>query len=202
MPADPEPRARPRDDLAGRLPPGQVATRAWPVLHHGPVPRVDLAAWRLTVDGLVENPLSLDWAAFSALPRESRLADVHCVTQWSMLDAPWEGVPFPVLLALARPKPEARFVLQRASGGYTTNLPLAELARPESLLATHHAGEPLSPEHGGPCRAVVPNAYFWKSAKWLTGLTLLADDEPGFWERNGYDMRGDPWVEGRFRDDW
>lgn len=202
-PADRKERAiRVGDDLGGRLPPGQVATRAWPVLHHGEVPRVDLGAWRLTVDGLVENPLSLTFEELSALPRQKRVNDVHCVTHWSKLDNEWEGVPVRELLRRAVPKPEARFVLQTAAGGYTTNLPLADVDREENLLATHHGGEPLSPEHGWPCRLVIPHLYFWKGAKWLTGLTLLSEDSPGYWERNGYHARGDPFKEERFRDDW
>ncbi len=193
---------RVEDDLGGRLPPGQVVTRAWPVLHHGEVPRVHLASWRLTVGGLVENPLTLTWEELSALPRQKRVNDVHCVTHWSKLDNEWEGVGVQELLRRAVPKPEARFVLQTAAGGYTTNLPLADVDREENLVATHHGGEPLSPEHGWPCRLVIPHVYFWKGAKWLTGLTLLAEDCPGFWERNGYHSRGDPFEEERFRDDW
>ena len=196
------PRIRVRDDLGGRLPPGQVVTRAWPILHHGQVPVIDLSTWRLTVSGLVENPLSLSFEEISALPRETRVNDVHCVTHWSKLDNTWEGVPLQALLRLARPRPEVRFVLQTAPSGYSTNLPLGDVDREENLLATHHGGEPLTPEHGWPCRVVIPHLYFWKGAKWVTGLALLDADEAGFWEKNGYHSRGDPFKEERFRDDW
>lgn len=197
-----EVRIRPRDDRGGRVPPGQVVTKAWPVLHHGAIPKVDLAAWRFGVDGLVESPRTFGWEEFAALPRARRTNDVHCVTHWSKLDNEWEGVPVREVLALVRPLPTARFVVQRAIGGWTTNLPLADFDRDENLFALAHGGEPLAPEHGYPCRVVIPHLYFWKGAKWVNGLTFLAEDEAGFWERNGYHMRGDPWKEERFRDDW
>jgi len=124
--------------------------------------------------------------------------DIHCVTQWSRFDCRWEGVPVPVLLALVRPKPEARFVLLHAHDGYTTNLPLADLARAENLVAFRYAGEPLPRRHGGPLRLVVPHLYFWKSPKWLRRMEFLAADKPGFWEVRGYHRRGDPWAEERY----
>jgi DMSO/TMAO reductase YedYZ molybdopterin-dependent catalytic subunit len=181
-----------------RVPPGQVETRKWPVLHTGSVPRVDLAAWRFRVWGLVERPLVLDWAELLALPRREVVCDMHCVTHWTRLDSRFEGVPLDALLDLARVRPEARFALVRAEEGYTTNLPLADLRRPECLLALRFEGEPLTPEHGGPVRLLVPHLYLWKSAKWVTGIELLEEDEPGYWEENGYHMRGDPWAEERY----
>jgi DMSO/TMAO reductase YedYZ molybdopterin-dependent catalytic subunit len=127
-----------------------------------------------------------------------RTNDIHCVTRWSRFDNRWRGVPVHEVLALARPKAGARFAMLHAVGGWTTNLPLEDLDREENLFATHHGGEPLTEEHGGPVRAVVPHLYFWKSAKWLNGLELMTKDRAGFWERNGYHMRGDPWKEERY----
>lgn len=181
-----------------RLPPGQVETRKWPVLHYSTVPRIDLGSWRLAVTGLVEQPLSLDWEALQALPRQETVCDIHCVTQWSRYDNRFEGVPVRELLARARPRSEAAFVMVHAAPDYTTNLSLADLDREANLLATHHNGEPLAPEHGGPVRLLVPHLYLWKSAKWITGLELLGEDWPGFWEQNGYHMRGEPWAEERY----
>ena len=181
-----------------RLPPGQIITRKWPVLHFGTVPAVDLAAWRFDVHGAVEQPLSLSWADLQALPRQQTVCDIHCVTRWSRYDNPFEGVPVREILARARPRASAGFVLVHAENGFTTNLPLADLDRPANLLATTHDGEPLPAEHGGPVRLLVPHLYFWKSAKWVRGFELLEEDYPGFWEQNGYHMRGDPWAEERY----
>jgi DMSO/TMAO reductase YedYZ molybdopterin-dependent catalytic subunit len=181
-----------------RLPPGQIITRKWPVLHFGTVPAVDLAAWRFEVYGAVEQPLSLSWADLQALPRQQTVCDIHCVTRWSRYDNAFEGVPVREILARARPRASAGFVLVHAENGFTTNLPLADLDRPANLLATTHDGDPLPPEHGGPVRLLVPHLYFWKSAKWVRGFELLEEDYPGFWEQNGYHMRGDPWAEERY----
>jgi DMSO/TMAO reductase YedYZ molybdopterin-dependent catalytic subunit len=181
-----------------RLPPGQVVTRKWPVLHYGTVPRVDLATWRFTVGGLVEQPFAITWQELQALPRRETACDIHCVTRWSRYDNVFEGVPVQLLLQRARVKPEAHYALVHAEQGYTTNLPLNDLDRPENLLAFSHGGEPLAPEHGGPVRLLVPHLYFWKSAKWVRGIECLKEDEPGFWEQNGYHMRGDPWREERY----
>ena len=183
---------------SGRIPPGQVETRKWPVLHAGRVPAVSLAAWRFDVGGLVERPLSLSWDDLLAMPRQDTLCDIHCVTRWSRLVNVFGGVPVRALLERAGVRAPARYVLVHAEEGFTTNLPLADLDRPANLLALSWNGEPLTPEHGGPVRLLVPHLYFWKSAKWVRGLELLADDEPGFWERGGYHMRGDPWHEERF----
>ena len=188
-----------RTGPGGRVPPGQTATPSWPVLHHGEVPKIDRAKWTLRVFGLVENEISLDWEAFSKLPRAHRQNDIHCVTHWSRLDNEWDGVAVRDVLALAKPLPEAKFVLQHAPGGWTTNLPMADFDREENLFATHHSGQPLTFDHGWPVRVVVPHLYFWKGAKWVTGIELLAKDKPGFWEKAGYHMRGDPWTEERFR---
>lgn len=185
-------------DLAERLPPGQVPTRRWPVLHHGEVPPFAPDTWDLRVFGLVGTPLRLDWEAFSALPRVTVTGDMHCVTRWSKLDNRWEGVAARELLALAGVGPEARFVLFHAEGGYTANLPLAALDDEDAILATAHDGEPLTPEHGAPLRVVIPRRYAWKGAKWLRGIELLAEDRPGFWEEYGYSPTADPWREERF----
>jgi DMSO/TMAO reductase YedYZ molybdopterin-dependent catalytic subunit len=181
-----------------RLPPGQIVTRKWPVLHYGSVPRVDLTRWRFDVRGAVDHPLSLSWDELLALPRRETVCDIHCVTRWSRYDNVFEGVAVQELLARAGVRPEARYVLVHAEQEYTTNLPLADLDRPENLLALSHNGEPLTPEHGGPVRLLVPHLYLWKSAKWVTGFEVLEEDDPGFWEQNGYHMRGDPWREERY----
>ena len=180
-----------------RLPPGQIITRKWPVLHFGTVPTVDLATWRFEVQGAVEQPLTLTWEELQALPHQQTVCDIHCVTRWSRYDNAFEGVPVRELLARARPRSTARFALVHAEHGFTTNLPTADLDQAANLLATTHDRGPLPPEHGGPVRLLVPHLYFWKSAKWVRGFELLEEDYPGFWEQNGYHMRGDPWAEER-----
>jgi len=182
---------------AGRLPPGQSLTEKWPVLHYGAVPQVDLARWDLRVFGRVQAPLRLDWQALRALPHRRVTSDIHCVTTWSRFDCAWEGVSVGELLAQARPLPEARFALVHAEHGFTANVPLEDLRDPSVLLAWSMNGEPLAAEHGWPLRLVVPKLYFWKSAKWVSGIEFMERDRPGFWERNGYHMRGDPWKEER-----
>lgn len=184
-----------------RLPPGQIQTRKWPVLHYGPIPTIDPSSWRLRVTGAVERPFELDWATLSALPRQDVLCDIHCVTRWSRFDNRFAGVPIRTILDRARPDPRATFVMVHGAPDFTTNVPLADLDRSGNLLATHFGDEPLTAEHGGPVRLVIPHRYFWKSAKWLTGFEFLHEDEPGFWERNGYHMRGDPWTEERHGSD-
>src|SRR5512145_1155632 len=166
-----------------RLPPGQIETRKWPVLHYGHVPVLDLARYRFRVRGLVERPLELGWEELQSLPRQETLCDIHCVTRWSRYDNRFAGVPASELLRRAGVRPGAGYVLVHAAPDYTTNLPLADLDRPENLLATHFAGEPIPAEHGGPIRLVVPHLYFWKSAKWVTGFEVLEEDRPGFWEQ-------------------
>ncbi|MDE2507862.1 MAG: sulfite oxidase-like oxidoreductase, partial [Planctomycetota bacterium] len=178
-----------------RIPPGQFETKKWPVLHAGSTPRVNLETWSLSFFGLVEAPLSLNWTELRAMPASRVFADMHCVTRWSMLDNTWEGVLVSDLMPRVRPRPEAKFVLVHAEQGWTTNLPLADFLADDALFAWSRNGEELSPDHGRPLRLVVPKLYAWKSAKWVRGIEFLADDQPGFWEQNGYHMRGDPWAE-------
>lgn len=184
-----------------RLPPGQHEVRDWPVLDLGSQPQVETHAWRLDVTGLVARRLSLDWTDFNALPMTAVRSDIHCVTTWSRYDNDWSGVRVRDLLDLADPLPGARHVMLSSHDGYTTNLPLEDFAAETALLATHWQGRPLTREHGGPMRAIVPHLYFWKSAKWLRGIELMAEDKPGFWERNGYHKYGDPWREQRYDGD-
>jgi DMSO/TMAO reductase YedYZ molybdopterin-dependent catalytic subunit len=184
--------------MMDRLPPGQVLTKKWPVLHYGNVPQVDTRNWTFEMAGLVERPLTLRYDELLALPRKTVQCDIHCVTRWSRLDNTFEGVPVQSLLERAGVKPEARYCLVSAEQGFTTNLPLDDLDRPDNLIALKWGGEWLTPEHGWPARLLVPHLYLWKSAKWVRGFTLLDADVPGFWEQNGYHMRGDPWTEERY----
>ena len=184
---------------AERLPPGQYLTTGFPVLSAGPTPHTPEAAWDFTVVGAVESPQRWDWAAFQALPREPITADIHCVTKWSKFDTQWEGVALDTLLAPAMPR--AAYVLAFCDGGYTTNLPLADVLNHQAWIVDTYAGAPLPPEHGGPVRLLVPHLYFWKSAKWVRGLRILQDDQPGFWETYGYHNYGDPWKEQRYGGD-
>jgi DMSO/TMAO reductase YedYZ molybdopterin-dependent catalytic subunit len=181
-----------------RLPPGQVETTKWPVLHYGDVPRVDTATWTFTVSGLVDHPFTLSYDDLLALPRQTVVCDIHCVTRWSRVGNTFEGVSVQALLARAAVQPLAKFCLVVAEQGFTTNLALADLDRPQNLIALKWSGDWLTPEHGGPARLLVPHLYFWKSAKWVRGFELLEQDLPGFWEQNGYHMRGDPWAEERY----
>jgi len=188
-------------DAEARIPPGQVLTKKWPVLHYGDVPQIDLQQWRFRIFGLVDQEVTLTHPEFMRLPRTKVTCDIHCVTRWSRLDNEFEGVLARDVLRLARLKPEARYAMIHAEGGFTTNLPLADLMRDDVLFAFRCNGEDLTPEHGWPLRLVVPHLYFWKSAKWVTGIELMAEDKPGFWEQQGYHMYGDPWKEQRYRDD-
>lgn len=182
-----------------RLPPGQIEAKRWPVLHQGDAPVFDPVTWDLTIDGEVDRPLRLDWEAFRALPRITLAGDFHCVTRWSVLDNRWEGASLAELLAKACARPTARFVLFTCDGNYTANVPLeAATGDGQALLATHRNGEPLTPEHGFPVRVIIPHLYAWKSAKWVRRITLLRDDQPGFWEQYGYHRRGDVATEERF----
>lgn len=183
-----------------RLPPGQVLTEKWPVLHYGAVPDVDLATWDFRVYGLVERPARWTYQEFLALPQSQVRSDIHCVTRWSRYDNLWQGVSFQEVLRHVQVQPEARFAVIHAEQGFTTNLPLAELAQDDVLFAHQHDGKELTPDHGWPLRLVVPSRYFWKSAKWVRGIELVANDQPGFWERNGYHNDADPWREERFAD--
>ena len=181
-----------------RLPPGQVETRKWPVLHSGLVPKIDTTRWKLRIWGEVDAPYEIGWDELRALPKAKVQCDIHCVTQWSRFDNSFEGVAVQDLLNRAMPRTVAAYVLVHAAPDYTTNLPLADLSRPGNLIALSWNGEPLTPEHGGPARLLVPHLYLWKSAKWVTGLQLLQENFPGYWEQNGYHMLGDPWREQRF----
>ncbi|HSD32403.1 MAG TPA: sulfite oxidase-like oxidoreductase [Gemmatimonadales bacterium] len=184
--------------MKDRLPPGQILTKKWPVLHYGLVPPVDTTTWTFEVSGLVERPYSITWEELLALPRTTVRCDIHCVTTWSRFDNTFEGVATRLLLERAGVRPAARFCLVHAEQDFTTNLPLVDLDRPDNLIALKHDGDWLTPEHGGPARLLVPHLYFWKSAKWVRGFELLEEDIPGFWEQNGYHMRGDPWTEERY----
>jgi DMSO/TMAO reductase YedYZ molybdopterin-dependent catalytic subunit len=183
---------------AGRLPPGQSLTLKWPVLHYGSVPKFDPARWDFRVWGLVGTPIKLSWEEFNRLPAVRTHSDFHCVTRWSRFDNDWQGVAFREVLKRVQPKPEAAYVLAHAEQGFTANIPLADLDRDDVLLATHHDGQPLTPDHGYPLRLIVPHLYAWKSVKWLRGLEFLDHDVAGFWEQNGYHMYGDPFREQRF----
>lgn len=193
----------------GRMPPGQSLTRRFPVLHYGPVPVFNPATWFFRVWGEVEKPLELTWAEFNQLPRTRVKMDIHCVTQWSKLDTEWEGVAVKTLLDLGLIKPTAlaRYVMQHAEYGFTTNTPLEVVLQENFLLATHFNGEPLTPEHGYPLRGVVGaipdrpdlmTPYLWKGAKWLRGLELMSRDRRGFWEQAGYHNNADVWKEERY----
>ena len=182
----------------GRLPPNQVATLKWPVLHYGSVPRFDPERWDFRVYGAVDEPARWDWNAFNKLPRSTMTSDFHCVTRWSRFDNHWKGVRVVDVLDMLRIKPEAKFVLVHAEQGYTANVPLEDMMRENALLATHHDEEPLTADHGYPVRLVVPHLYGWKSVKWVRGFEMLERNVAGFWEQNGYNMYGDPWKEQRF----
>lgn len=183
----------------GRLPPGQSLTLKWPVLHYGNVPRFDPATWRLRCFGAVEQPIEVDWHAFNALSQCEQVSDFHCVTRWSRFDNHWRGVQVKEVLALARPTREAKHALIHAPEGFTANVPLADLE--QGIIATHHDGEPLTPDHGAPARLIIPHLYAWKSVKWITGIELLSETQPGFWEKNGYHIYGDPFRDQRLEDD-
>jgi DMSO/TMAO reductase YedYZ molybdopterin-dependent catalytic subunit len=184
-----------------RVPPGQYVTEKWPVLTYGSTPRVAPEAWELRISGLVEREVLLSWRDLQALPRTEVTADFHCVTRFSTLDNRWGGIATRTLLSAAAGvtvEPEAAFVLVHCYGGYTTNLPLEDFLSERALLADRWNGEPLPADHGGPARLVVPHLYAWKSAKWVQGFELFAEDRRGFWEENGYHTYGDPWTEERF----
>jgi DMSO/TMAO reductase YedYZ molybdopterin-dependent catalytic subunit len=190
-------KARPDED---RLPPGQHLVRDWPVLDLGLQPDIPRDRWTLDVGGLVDRPVRLDFAALGALPRSRVTSDIHCVTSWSRYDNSWEGLSTADLLAYVTPGEETRFVVLQSYDGYTTNLSVEDFASEDALLADSWEGAPLSREHGGPVRLVVPHLYFWKSAKWLKGIVFAAEDERGFWEVRGYHNHADPWLEERYSD--
>lgn len=184
-----------------RVPPGQYLTQDFPVLSAGPTQRIPLESWTFTIDGQVRSGASWSWEQFNQLPREEFQVDIHCVTKWSKLDTHWEGVSVDTLLSHAELDPAAQFVTVYSYGGYTTNLPLADLTGGKAFVGYSFGGKPLAPEHGGPARLVVPHLYFWKSAKWVQGLRFTDHDIRGFWESLGYHDRGDPWKEERYQGD-
>ena len=191
---------RPRDQAAAdRLPPGQYLTRDFPVLSAGPTPRTALADWTFSISGEIAKPKQWTWEEFRKLPSGTITRDIHCVTKWSKFDTVWEGVPVDTLLKGINTT--AGYLMAFCDGGYTTNLPLADVIDGKAWVAFAFGGSPLAPEHGGPARLLVPHLYFWKSAKWLRGLRFMARDEPGFWEMYGYHMYGDPWREQRYSGD-
>jgi DMSO/TMAO reductase YedYZ molybdopterin-dependent catalytic subunit len=181
-----------------RVPPGQHLTDRWPVLHYGRVPKIESSGWTLGLTGTIEKNVTLSYAEFSSLPMVKVSADIHCVTTWSRLNNLWYGVSTGELKKLVKIAPESRFVIVHAAGNFTTNLPIADFFEYDVLLATAHDHEPLSDEHGGPVRLVVPRLYFWKSAKWVTGIEFSKEDRPGFWESAGYHNHGDPWTQERY----
>ncbi len=183
---------------ANRVPPGQKLTVKFPILHYGPVVQLDLAKWKFTISGLVDPPRELSYEEFSNLPRVKVFSDIHCVTTWSRLDNLWEGVSTRVIKDLTRILPEAKFVIVHGAPSFTTNLTLEDFFAEDALFALKHENESLTPGHGAPVRLVVPRLYFWKSAKWVTGVEFTAEDRPGFWESRGYHNHGDPWKEERY----
>jgi DMSO/TMAO reductase YedYZ molybdopterin-dependent catalytic subunit len=190
-------KGRRRDDGdPGRVPPGQYLVDDFPVLSAGPTPHTRLEEWDFAITGAVTDEKRWTWEELRALPSETITKDIHCVTKWSKLDTEWEGVSVDTLLADV--ETDAAYVLAFCDGGYTTNLPLEDVTGGKAWIAFGYDGEPLDPEHGGPARLLVPHLYFWKSAKWVRGLRLLDDDQPGFWEGLGYHMYGDPWREQRY----
>src|SRR3954453_4520718 len=192
-------RRRVDPELAARIPPGQYLERDFPVLTAGPTPRIGPDEWNIAIDGIAGRPLGWTAAEFRELPHEDVPCDIHCVTKWSKLDTSFRGVSVDTLLETVEPLGD--YVIAYCHGGYTTNLPLDDLTDGKAWVVTEHEGEALPREHGGPARLLVPHLYLWKSAKWLAGLRFADHDEPGFWEENGYHMRGDPWKEERYWND-
>jgi DMSO/TMAO reductase YedYZ molybdopterin-dependent catalytic subunit len=182
-----------------RVPPGQYVTHDFPVLSAGPTPHTDLDDWTFTIDGAVDMSQAWSWSELTSLPTETITRDIHCVTKWSKLDTEWRGVSVDTLLDGVQS--EAGYVTAWSDGGYTTNLSLEDVTGGKAWVAYEYGGQPLEAEHGGPARLLVPALYFWKSAKWVRGLTLTLSDEPGFWEGYGYHNHGDPWREQRYRGD-
>jgi DMSO/TMAO reductase YedYZ molybdopterin-dependent catalytic subunit len=190
--------ARPETD---RLPPGQHLVKDWPVLDLGQQPNIATERWTLDVDGAVETPAHWDWAALMKLPQSQFVTDIHCVTTWSRYDNRWQGIATQDVLDVVMPKLAATHVMLHSYDGYTTNVPLEDFAAPDAILAHTWEGKPLTREHGGPLRLVIPHLYFWKSAKWLKRIEFMSADKRGFWEDNGYHDRGDPWTEQRYQCD-
>jgi DMSO/TMAO reductase YedYZ molybdopterin-dependent catalytic subunit len=181
-----------------RLPSGQHLTDKWPVLHYGSAPEIKTANWKLKIFGLVKEEKTLSYDDFMSLPVVQVFSDIHCVTTWSRLNNLWEGVSTQTLKEVVKIKPEAKHIIVHGSNGFTTNLSLEDFFQIDVLLAVAHDNEPISISHGAPVRLVVPRLYFWKSAKWVTGIEFCKQDKPGFWESNGYHNHGDPWKEERY----
>ena len=184
-----------------RIPPGQHLVTDFPVLSAGPTPRIDLAKWQLEITGLVRGSAKWSWSEFTALPADDFTKDISCVTTWTKLDTKWRGVSIDTLFANVDLEPKARALVAECYGGYTTNLLLTDALSGQAFVGYQYDGKPLPPDHGGPARLVVPHLYFWKSAKWIRAIRLVAEDKPGFWESNGYHIRGDPWKEERYSGD-
>ncbi len=183
---------------ANRVPPGQYVTNDFPVLSAGPTPRTSLAQWTFRIEGLVKQPVQWSWEEFLKLPAQTHVVDISCVTKWTKFDTKWKGVSLDTLFEQIELDPKAAFLTAFCDGGYTTNLPLAEVVNNQAFVAYEYDDQPLAPEHGGPARLVVPHLYFWKSAKWVRGLHLMDKDQRGFWESLGYHNHGDPWKEQRY----
>lgn len=181
-----------------RLPPGQHEVKTWPVLDLGVQPKVEPWEWRLTIDGLVANPVAWSFQDFLAQPQFQSLSDIHCVTAWSRFDNQWEGVSARHIISVVKPLDTARHLVCHGHDGYTTNLKLEQFDDDDVLLAYKWQGEQIPREHGGPVRAIVPKFYFWKSTKWIKRIEFVAGDKPGFWETRGYHNAGDPWLEERY----
>ncbi|XVV15026.1 sulfite oxidase-like oxidoreductase [Actinoplanes sp. CA-131856] len=190
---------RPAGDDSSRIPPGQHVTATFPVLSAGPTPHTPLRDWTFRISGAVEQPMAWTWEELRALPSTTRTVDIHCVTKWSKLGTTWTGVSIDTLLGFVGAT--GTFALAHCDGGYTTNVPLADLRGDQAMIAYAYEGAPLEPEHGGPARLLVPHLYLWKSAKWIRDLEVRDEDAPGFWERYGYHNYGDPWQEQRYSGD-
>jgi DMSO/TMAO reductase YedYZ molybdopterin-dependent catalytic subunit len=187
--------------VENRLPPGQYLVTDFPVLSAGPTPRTPLERWSFALEGLAASPVTWTWDEFLKLPSQEFTVDISCVTKWTKLDTKWRGVTVDTLLGSVRVDGAGRYVMAFSDGGYTTNVPLAEMVNGQAFIAYQFDDKPLAPEHGGPARLVVPHLYFWKSAKWVRGLRFIDRDQPGFWESLGYNMHGDPWKEERYSGD-
>ena len=188
---------KPEPDNSDRVPPGQYLAKGFPVLTYGDTPQISTENWQLKVWGLL-TPKTFSWSDFMGLPHYEFTKDFHCVTRWSKLDVKWTGIKITDFIDLLDVDPKATYIMQHCYGGYTTNLPLKDFVLEDNFFAFKLSGENLSPDHGGPMRTVIPHLYAWKSAKWINGLEFLPEDELGFWEKNGYHRRGDPWKEERY----
>jgi DMSO/TMAO reductase YedYZ molybdopterin-dependent catalytic subunit len=191
----------PKRKKSDRLPPGQYEERGFPVLSMGPTPYVEIPDWKLTIDGLVEKPMSWNWQEFGKLPVTKVIKDIHCVTKWSKFDTKWSGVSLDDLMSMVGVSPSATHIIAHSYDGYTTNLPIEDISNGKAMVATLYDEDMIEDEHGGPARLLVPHLYFWKSAKWLNRIEFVDRDKPGFWERNGYHNYGDPWQEQRYWND-